>query len=892
MRLSSLFAVVVAAFFFVPACGGSGSLSIFNPDAGPRTTDATMPTSMQPMQLGGDGGATDGSSPSGCVPKTCAQLGFDCGMNTDGCGHVIDCGTCASPATCGGGGFSMCGPASPSPDGGGPPCTPKTCAQLGYDCGMNSDGCGNTLSCGTCTAPAFCGGGGFSQCGTMGGGDGGSVCVPKTCVQLGFNCGPAGDGCGNMLACGTCMSPQTCGAGGPGICGNPPDAGGVCTPKTCAQLGFTCGPAGDGCGNMLACGTCQAPDTCGGGGTPSVCGNSTPCTGLCLNQVTCDGGATTTLTGQVVAGTQAPYGAPDPVPNVLVYVPNGPVQAFPTGVQCDQCGADVTGSPLVEATTDYLGNFTLTNVPVPPGGMVPLVIQLGRWRRQNLSFAVTACQTTSTGPIHMPRTKAEGDIPLTAVSTGDVDALECVLLKMGVAQTEFTQPTGTGRIQLYRGNGAKDGNNTPGESTLTNTPATLAEYDQILFPCWGEDPRGGGGMAGNVKSGAQQTNVINYTNAGGRMFATHFQYAWLYNDPPFQGTATWIDDLQWDQTTAVIVQPASAEVTIFYEWMNALASNGATAGQFTVVQPRNDFSAINAAQSELWMNAVGSTAQNPPNGPKGYPLQYTFNTPVGQANQCGRVIYSDFHVAVAGNGGHTGGQTFPNECDNTPMSAQEKALEYLIWDLASCVPPPPTSTCTPLTCAQQNIGCGPAGDGCGNLLQCGPCTPPATCGGGGVSGQCGNTDAMSCNPLTCAQQNIGCGPAGDGCGNLIQCGPCTPPATCGGGGMSGQCGTTGSCVPQTCAQQNIGCGPAGDGCGNLIQCGQCVAPATCGGGGVPGQCGDLDGGTCTPKTCAQEGISCGPAGDGCGGLLSCGTCVAPMTCGGGGTPGLCGGGVQ
>ncbi|MGH7269386.1 MAG: hypothetical protein ACREJ3_03065 [Polyangiaceae bacterium] len=46
--------------------------------------------------------------------------------------------------------------------------------------------------------------------------------------------------------------------------------------------------------------------------------------------------------------------------------------------------------------------------------------------------------------------------------------------------------------------------------------------------------------------------------------------------------------------------------------------------------------------------------------------------------------------------------------------------------------------CTPLTCAQENIACGPAGDGCGNIIpSCGTCTGLLTCGGGGIGGQCG-----------------------------------------------------------------------------------------------------------------------------------------------------------
>ena len=95
------------------------------------------------------------------------------------------------------------------------------------------------------------------------------------------------------------------------------------------------------------------------------------------------------------------------------------------------------------------------------------------------------------------------------------------------------------------------------------------------------------------------------------------------------------------------------------------------------------------------------------------------------------------------------------------------------------------------------------------------------------------------------------------------------------------------CVPTTCAQLSPhACGPVGDGCGNLLQCGSCTAPETCGGGGAPSVCGS--GGTCVKQTCADVGANCGPVGDGCGGLLQCGSCASPETCGGGGAPSLCG----
>jgi hypothetical protein len=47
-----------------------------------------------------------------------------------------------------------------------------------------------------------------------------SACAPTTCAANGANCGTLSDGCGGTLTCGTCAAPQTCGGGGtPNVCG-------------------------------------------------------------------------------------------------------------------------------------------------------------------------------------------------------------------------------------------------------------------------------------------------------------------------------------------------------------------------------------------------------------------------------------------------------------------------------------------------------------------------------------------------------------------------------------------------------------------------------------------------------------------------------------------------
>jgi len=204
-------------------------------------------------------------------------------------------------------------------------------------------------------------------------------------------------------------------------------------------------------------------------------------------------------------------------------------------------------------------------------------------------------------------------------------------------------------------------------------------------------------------------------------------------------------------------------------------------------------------------------------------------------------------------------------------------------------------TCTPATCVQRMIDCGYAADGCGGLLHCGNCFGSQVCGGAGFD-VCGGTGPLLpdgstlCVPRTCMDQGIHCGPAGDGCGGTIQCGSCTAPQECGAGvGAWFNCNDpdTGVCMPLDCAEQNRNCGPAGDGCGHLLDCGTCDPPYVCGGGGFGYQCGTANGVSCNPEGCIDQGIECGPAGDGCGGVIQCGSCAPPKTCGGGGY-GKCG----
>ena len=62
--------------------------------------------------------------------------------------------------------------------------------------------------------------------------------------------------------------------GGPNRCGTE-----ACVPKTCTEIGAECGSASDGCSATIDCGECVAPEVCGGGGEANVCATSNNCGG-------------------------------------------------------------------------------------------------------------------------------------------------------------------------------------------------------------------------------------------------------------------------------------------------------------------------------------------------------------------------------------------------------------------------------------------------------------------------------------------------------------------------------------------------------------------------------------------------------------------------------------
>lgn len=402
-------------------------------------------------------------------------------------------------------------------------------------------------------------------------------------------------------------------------------------------------------------------------------------------------GASTTTVGGTVYDPRTTSNAL-PLPNVLVYLTTDPMPlpALPSGVQCLTYQAP--SGAVAYTYTDVTGAFTLTSVPP---GTYTLVIQAGKWRRQ---FQQVVASDPVTGlALHMPADHTEGDIPMIAISTGAVDGLECIFRDMGIADTEFTDDNGTvnpgGHIHLYKGGynkgvdqgesgaGAIINASTPVDTAFTENTTVMNGYDVVMFPCQG---------TAYAQSSTALTNLLNYTADGGRVFATHYSYHWLIPASPydslFPAVADWTNSSEHQIDTGEgTLQTNFSDGATMAQWLqNSNATIAGQTNQIAISTLRTDVGSVIApTQSWLTLNSGAYSGQT------GNPvMQMTFNTPVGApaANQCGRVLYNDYHVFAVSDAG----SIFPAECPAPAthiMSAQEEMLEYALFDLSAFVQP-------------------------------------------------------------------------------------------------------------------------------------------------------------------------------------------------------------
>ncbi len=442
----------------------------------------------------------------------------------------------------------------------------------------------------------------------------------------------------------------------------------------------------------------------------------------------CEGGPTTTLSGTVYDPA-----ARNPLFNVVVYVPGATPQPLKEGASCDSCSDLYTGSPITTALTDPTGHFSLQNVP--DGANIPLVIQVGKWRKQITIPNVTACQDNPQPDrsLTLPKNHLEGDIPNIAVSTGAADTLECLLARVGLDASEYGGGAeGAGRVHIFSGPvgppllpppqvdggpcvaGQTGTHLTPNTSPpgplsfekLWDSKADIMRYDMVLLSCEGTET-----------FGMNQQVLFDYAAAGGRVFASHFHYAW-FNTGPFGAAnlASWTtggDGIEPRSCNATGTIPAEIVTALpngqpfpsgqaMESW---LANVGAWSDAGVPVEGARHNALVGPANpaSQAWVAAGPDTdfqfadASLPG---EGQTLYFSFATPLDAppANQCGQVIFSDLHISAAATDDPT--RPVPAECAQVDLSPQEKILEFMLFDLSSCVTPTALPPQAPTSCGQ------------------------------------------------------------------------------------------------------------------------------------------------------------------------------------------------
>ena len=415
-----------------------------------------------------------------------------------------------------------------------------------------------------------------------------------------------------------------------------------------------------------------------------------------------------------ISGTVYDPAGNDPLYDVVVYVPNTTPDPLTPGIDATSCSCDAlyTGQPIAAAVTDATGKFTINNAPD------------GTTSRSSFRSASGASSSSSSRPstrarrTRQPdevahacrRTRRRGTSRASRSRRGaQTRSSVCSCASAWIPRSTAAGPRGTGRIHIFQGgNDPTDTPNTnpPGPASNANlwdSAGDINKYDIVLLSCEGSE---------TYKPSAQ--TVYNYVNGGGRLFAEHYHYVFFGptltepspGSPPFPtDLATWTPDNtgadEYQTPIGGAIQTGFPKGVALNTWLGVV--NALTVGQLPIAVGRHN-ALVGAANtpSTAW---IQSGALATPASTQYFSFDMPFNAPLDDAGEpevCGRVVYSDLHVGAEETDYASGALVTPTGCVSGELSPDEKALEFMLFDLSSCVTPigstpqpPPTTGPTP-----------------------------------------------------------------------------------------------------------------------------------------------------------------------------------------------------
>ena len=76
-----------------------------------------------------------------------------------------------------------------------------------------------------------------------------------------------------------------------------------------------------------------------------------------------------------------------------------------------------------------------------------------------------------------------------------------------------------------------------------------------------------------IRDSTQLANFIHYANAGGRVYASHFSYVWMYQNPPFNGVANWAVGASQPPDGTATIDTTFADGTTLAQWLQLIGAS-------------------------------------------------------------------------------------------------------------------------------------------------------------------------------------------------------------------------------------------------------------------------------------------------------------------------------
>lgn len=365
------------------------------------------------------------------------------------------------------------------------------------------------------------------------------------------------------------------------------------------------------------------------------------------------GPAIATLRGRVYA----PNGE-IPISGALIYLTNTMPPDIPDGVYCDKCVELGQGTPHTFSAPS--GEFEL---PVRNTGEYHLVVQKGQFRRIRSITVTEGVQEVDKEKTTFPAKtmKPFDTIPKMAIVTGQWDAVDLTLAKLGLASTKAglfgqeevdrAKPHGFDYIEGFAA------------TDFMKNPAEMSKYHIIFKPCSESD-----GTTCKTYSPADEAAVQNalreYVAKGGKVYATDYSYEYVRRTWP--GFITWQGETS--QTGSACNGggsdgPAEVPDSGMGAWLSALGHK-----DWEIHESWTGLQKVSPMQG---LDPDGNTVTITPKvwvqtKAGGKPATVSFES------GCGRVMYSTYHT----------------EAGKSETIPQQMALLYVLLEVGVCVAPP------------------------------------------------------------------------------------------------------------------------------------------------------------------------------------------------------------